>query len=246
MIIKRLLRFMLFLCLFTLSGCDSELVSNISERQANEIVALLEQNNIDAQKVKGDKGIFSVRVDKNYLSDSVELLNAYNLPSAEHVEVADQFPADSMVSTPLGERVRLISSIEQRLGQTIRELDNVTMARVHLSYPIKGDSDENPAPPSASVLIIYTNAINEAEYIDKIKRLIKNSLSSILYEDISVVIFKKNTVIRPSKPAQSMPVWIYPAGALFVLLFGLICVFFGFQRKKAQTKNDDVIESVQE
>ena len=239
-------KFFLILCLFTLSGCDTELVSNISERQANEIVALLEQNNIDAQKVKGDKGIFSVRVDKNYMSDSVELLHAYNLPSVDRIEVADQFPADSMVSTPLGEKVRLISSIEQRLGQTIRELDNVTTARVHLSYPIKGDADENPTAPSASVLIIYANTINEAEYIDKIKRLIKNSLSTIQYEDISVVIFRKNNVIRPSKPAPSTPVWAYAIAGVLVVIFVLICAFFGFQRKKIYTSRGDVKQDIQQ
>lgn len=228
-------KFILFICLFTLSGCDSELVSNLSERQANEIIALLEQNNIDAQKVKGDKGIFSIRVDKNYMSDAVGFLNTYNLPSADHIEIADQFPSDAMVSTPLGEKVRLISAIEQRLGQTILEIDNVTSARVHLSYPITADTNEIIVPPSVSVLLIYKNTVNEAEYIDKIKRLIKNSLSTIKYEDISVVIFKKIDTIRPSKPVQSPPVWVFAVfGLLTVSVFILIILFF-FRRKNITT-----------
>jgi len=236
---KLLCNFFLILSLFLLSGCDTELVSNLSERQANEIVALLEQNNIDAHKIKGEKNIFSVRVDQSYMSDSIELLNAYDLPSADHVEIADQFPADSMVSTPLGEKVRLISSIEQRLGQTILELDNITTARVHLGYPIKGDSDENSTTPSASVLIIYKNAINEAEYIDKIKRLIKNSLSTIQYEDISVVIFKKGEVIRPSKLHSSISQWIYPiAGLLIILLCAGSASFYFYRRKIGTIKSD--------
>ncbi|POT59516.1 EscJ/YscJ/HrcJ family type III secretion inner membrane ring protein [Citrobacter amalonaticus] len=241
MIRKLYPRVFLILCLFILSGCDSELVSNISERQANEIIALLEQNNIDAQKIKGDKGVFSVRVDKGYMSDSIELLNTYNLPSADHVEIAGQFPSDSMVSTPLGEKVRLISAIEQRLGQTIQELDNITTSRVHLSYPLKGDSDESLIPPSASVLLIYKNAINEAEYIDKIKRLIKNSLSTIQYEDISVVIFKKGDAIRPSKAAQSTPEWVFAVAGLLAVS---VCVFFAlflFRQRKtiAHAKDSD-------
>lgn len=240
MIRKLLPRLFLILSLFMLSGCDSELISNLSERQANEVIALLEQHNIDAQKIKGDKGVFSVRIDKNYMSDSIELLNAYNLPSKDRVEIADQFPADSMVSTPLGEKVRLISAVEQRLGQTLRQLDNVTLARVHLSYPISGDSGENSEPPSASVLLIYKNAINEAEYIDKIKRLIKNSLSTIQYENISVVIFKKDDVIKPGKVAPSRPEWIYAVVGVVVMLMGLLLAFFYLYRRKtlAQGKND--------
>ncbi|MBJ3591419.1 type III secretion inner membrane ring lipoprotein SctJ [Salmonella enterica subsp. enterica serovar Saintpaul] len=228
-------KFILFICLLALSGCDSELVSNLSERQANEIVALLEQNNIDAQKVKGDKGIFSIRVDKNYMSDAVDLLNTYNLPSAEHIEIADQFPSDAMVSTPLGEKVRLISAIEQRLGQTILEIDNVTSARVHLSYPITADTNENIVSPSVSVLLIYKNTVNEAEYIDKIKRLIKNSLSTIKYEDISVVIFKKSDTIRPSKPVQSIPVWIFAVFGLLTVSVLILIVLFFFRSKNITT-----------
>ncbi len=228
-------KFILFICLLGLSGCDSELVSNLSERQANEIVALLEQNNIDAQKVKGDKGIFSIHVDKNYMSDAVDLLNTYNLPSAEHIEIADQFPSDAMVSTPLGEKVRLISAIEQRLGQTILEIDNVTSARVHLSYPITADTNENIIPPSVSVLLIYKNTVNEAEYIDKIKRLIKNSLSTIKYEDISVVIFKKIDTIRPSKPVQSTPVWVFAVFGLLTVSVLILIVLFFFRGKNITT-----------
>ncbi|EMF0717719.1 type III secretion inner membrane ring lipoprotein SctJ [Citrobacter freundii] len=241
MITNLLPKFFLFVCLFALSGCDSELVSNLSERQANEVVALLEHNNIDAQKVKGDKGVFSIRVDKNYKSDAVNLLNTYNLPSAEHIEIADQFPSDAMVSTPLGEKVRLISAIEQRLGQTILEIDKVTSARVHLSYPISGDNDENIVPPSVSVLLIYKDSVNEAEYIDKIKRLIKNSLSTIKYEDISVVLFKKSNSIRPSKVVQSTPVWAFAGFGLVTILLCILFIVFFFRRRNnnAITQNSN-------
>ena len=145
-----------------------------------------------------------------------------------------------MVSTPLGEKVRLISAIEQRLGQTIRELENGTVARGHLSYPIIGDSNEATEPPSASVLLIYKNAINEAEYIDKIKRLIKNSLSTIQYEAISVVIFKKSDSIRPSKSTQSTPEWIFAAIGLLVVLLCISLVWlYTYRRKTAAQIKDD-------
>lgn len=234
MIRKLLAKFLLIASLFTLTGCDTELISNVSERQANEIIALLEQNNIDAQKIRGDKGVFSIRVDKNYMSDSVELLTAHNLPSAEDVEIADQFPADAMVSTPLGEKARLISAVEQRLGQTIRELDNVTTARVHLSYPLEGNSDAQALPSSVSVLIIYKNAINEAEYIDKVKRLVKNSISNIQYENISVVIFKRTDTIKPSKPAPSTPSWLVIAAGLLIVILCAIFVIFIFSFKEGK------------
>lgn len=198
MIRANTLRFFMILTFFLLSGCKSELISNVTERQANEVIALLQENNIDASKLKGEKGVFSVNVEQAYMNRAIELLNTYNLPSSEKVEIAQQFPVDAMVSTPLGEKARLISAIEQRLGQSMLLLENVTSAKVHLSYPIEDDSDEPSNPRTASVLIIYENTIDEAEYTEKIKRLVKNSMNDINYENISVVLFKRKTAMDVS------------------------------------------------
>nr|WP_318383156.1 type III secretion inner membrane ring lipoprotein SctJ [uncultured Enterobacter sp.] len=238
---KSISKIVLLLTLMVLSGCKSELISNVTERQANEIVSRLQQNNIDAQKVKGEKGVFSVSVDPDYMSTAIELLNTYNLPSNDRVEIAQQFPADAMVSTPLGEKARLISAIEQRLGQSLLELANVTSSRVHLSYPTQGDDNEGENGNTASILVIYEDKVNEAEYIDKIKRLVKNSMNNINYENISVVLFKKSAPIKVSKAPTAKADWLYGVlgllSAMVVILIGYLLFSFKGNLRVSRDKN---------
>lgn len=199
----------LLLIIFFLCGCNEKLADQLSERQANEIVTLLEANNIDARKADSGKGKYSIQVASESLASATTLLTAYKLPSAEDIEISQQFPADAMVSTPLGEKARLISAIEQRLGQTLQELENVTSARVHLSYPGISPEDNESSSMVASVLIMYRGTIDEAGYADKIRRFIKNGLQDMHYENISVVMFRQSMPLQSKKITSAYPVWGY-------------------------------------
>lgn len=233
----------LLLLVFLLCGCNEKLVDQLSERQANEIVTLLASNNIDAFKVDSGKGKYSIQVSSESLASATVLLTAYNLPSADDIEISQQFPADAMVSTPLGEKARLISAIEQRLGQSLQELEHITSARVHLSYP--GISPENNDSSSmvASVLITYQGTIDETAYTDKIRRFIKNGLQDMHYENISVVMFRQSTPLKLVSIKPSYPVWGYTviiASSVILLFLILIGVFWNrislrfFSKKEAE------------
>lgn len=82
-------------------------------------------------------------------SASVELLGIYNLPSRPRVEIAQMFPADSLISSPLAEMSRLYSAIEQRLEQSLMTLEGVTSAQVHVSYTF--DSGSNGRKKSLNI-----------------------------------------------------------------------------------------------
>lgn len=219
----------LMLLMFLLCGCNEKLADQLSERQANEIITLLESNNIDAFKVDGGKGKYSIQVSSESLASATVLLTAYNLPSAEDIEISQQFPADAMVSTPLGEKARLISAIEQKLGQSLQELEHITNARVHLSYP--GISPENNDSSSmvASVLITYQGTIDEAAYSDKIRLFIKNGLQDMHYENISVVMFRQSAPLKLVSIRPSHPLWGYTviiACSVLLLFLILLGVFW--------------------
>jgi type III secretion protein J len=70
----------LLLLIFLLCGCNEKLADQLSERQANEIITLLESNNIDAFKVDSGKGKYSIQVSSESLASATVLLTAYNLP----------------------------------------------------------------------------------------------------------------------------------------------------------------------
>lgn len=219
----------LLLLVFLLCGCNEKLSDQLSERQANEIITLLESNNIDAFKVDSGKGKYSIQVSSDTLASATVLLTTYNLPSADDIEISQQFPADAMVSTPMGEKARLISAIEQRLGQSLQELEHITSARVHLSYP--GISPENNDSSSmvASVLITYQGTIDESAYTDKIRRFIKNGLQDMHYENISVVMFRQSAPLKLVSIKSSYPIWGYTviiASSVLLLVLILLGVFW--------------------
>ncbi|WP_279607840.1 type III secretion system inner membrane ring lipoprotein SctJ [Burkholderia ambifaria] len=188
------------LCVFALSACEVDLLTGITQRQANEVIAQLERHNIDATKREQGKGTFAIQVHEQSFADAVSLLEALELPSQEDLRIADLFPADSLVSTPGAQRVRLISGMEQRLEQTVRSIDHVLSARVHASYPM-ADDERNPPPMHLSMMVNYDGPVDDAMLVEKLRQIAKNSFESLNYENISVVVFhteRARAVLRPA------------------------------------------------
>ncbi len=86
-----------------------------AQQQANEVVAVLQRNNIGVTKQDNGKSGYSVKVARVDFPAAVDLLNLYSLPSRPRLEVAELFPADSLVASPRAEKARLYSALEQRL-----------------------------------------------------------------------------------------------------------------------------------
>ena len=66
-----------------------------------------------------------VQVGPRDLPEAIELMQRNDLPSAPRSQVSAAFPADSLVSTPLLERARLITAVEQRLEESLQLIDGV-------------------------------------------------------------------------------------------------------------------------
>ncbi|MGS9164624.1 EscJ/YscJ/HrcJ family type III secretion inner membrane ring protein, partial [Salmonella enterica subsp. enterica serovar Infantis] len=72
------------------------------------------------------------------------------------VEIAQLFPADSLVSSPRAEKARLYSASEQRLEQSLQTMEGVLSARVQISYDIDaGEKGRPPNPVHLSALAVY-------------------------------------------------------------------------------------------
>jgi len=231
--------FFLLLCLI-LTACDQELLKSLDQRQANEVLAVLQQANITAKKQDGGKLGYSINVPQADFAKSVELLKTNDLPSKARVEIAQMFPADSLATSPRAEKARLYSGIEQRLEQSLLVLPSVIKSRLHISYDVESSaSRQETAPAHVSVLVVYRNADDEAVLINQIKRFLKNSLQSVNYDDISVVLAKGNVetmIAMPTAEKQFVysPELVTAAGVAMLALIGLIV--FGFKKLLAPTK----------
>ncbi|MET3108416.1 type III secretion system YscJ/HrcJ family lipoprotein [Oxalobacteraceae bacterium GrIS 2.11] len=210
-----------------LAACDQELLKGLDQRQANEVLAVLQQANIPAKKVDGGAKLgYAIQVDPADFSKAVQLLKTNDLPSKSRVEIADMFPADSLATSPRAEKARLYSGIEQRLEQSLLVLPSVVKARLHISYDVESSASRQQAAPShLSVLVVYRSTDDESALINNIKRFLKNSLPSVNYADISVVLAKANPEqqIIPDAPQPQF----YGSTQFFAALGGLLLIIAG-------------------
>lgn len=236
----------LLLC-FLLTACDQELLKGLDQRQANEVLAVLQQANINVKKQDGGKVGYSIQVAPADFAKSVELLKTNDLPSKPRVEIAQMFPADSLATSPRAEKARLYSGIEQRLEQSLLVLPAIVKARLHISYDVESSAARQQAAPShLSVLVVYRDASDEAVLINQIKRFLKNSLQSVNYDDISVVLAKGSTetVITPQFVEPHFiytPDFIIAAAAGLLMIIGL-CIYFLRNSLGGYKKKPDVLQ----
>lgn len=146
----------LMLALGLLVGCSREVLYNkLDEQQANEVVAALLNNGIDADKRAVDRGDgWQVVLDRHDMPAAVAVLRDAGLPHQSTDNISQMFKKDGFVSSPLEDKQRFIYAREQQLGHTLRQFDGVVDAYVYLSIPDKSPLDDKPASGSASVVII--------------------------------------------------------------------------------------------
>ncbi|HGJ5899425.1 type III secretion system inner membrane ring lipoprotein SctJ [Arsenophonus apicola] len=220
----------LILLLLLLTGCnEQELLKNLDQNQANEVIALLQQNNIDAYKKESAKSGYIIYIEKEDFIPAVDLINRYGLPRKPRLEIAQMFPSDSLVSSPLAEKARLYSGIEQRLAQSLHSIEGIVTAHVHISYELNSVESKKEHKYHVSALIKYNDTIKDVNLlINDIKRFLKNSVNGVSYDDISVVTTEMEQInrlklISHHQGTTSSFIWLFFANIFIILI---ICFLF--------------------
>jgi len=185
------------LCAATLllGACSNqELYTQLSERQANEMVAVLRSAGIEADKTVRE-GKFSVTTSRSDFSQAVRTLNAQGYPRDSFDSMGKVFKREGFVSSPLEERARLMHAMSQEISNTIANIDGVITARVHLVVPERNPLVDKLQPAAAAVFIKHRADRNLASQTAQIKALVVNSIEGLSYDNVTVALF----------PAEGMP-----------------------------------------
>ncbi|MDR2419950.1 MAG: type III secretion inner membrane ring lipoprotein SctJ [Puniceicoccales bacterium] len=183
----------LVLSLLALAGCGkTDLYTTLPEKEANEIISLLAQQNIPAQKMEGKEGAFVVKVSVPDFAKSVDLLNAHGYPRVKYQTIGQVFAKAGLVSSPLEERARFMYALSEDISATLCDIPGVLTARVHLVLPENDPYTEVVVPSSAAVCITYRPDANLEDYIKEIKYLVTNSIEGLEYDRVSVALFPAN------------------------------------------------------
>jgi type III secretion protein J len=204
---------------------QTAVLEGLDERQANDVVATMLRQNITASKTANGKAGYAVTVDQANLVQAIDIVREHDLPRAPRGQVSDAFPADAMISTPLSEKARLLSAVEQRLEESLSVLDGVRSARVHVSYDGvdegTGVSRRTSRAKHVAVVLLHEPGVHEQTLVQNAKRFLRNAFEDLSYDDVSVVLATANPsrVLAVTPSSQALHGWLL--GAL-VCALGLL------------------------
>ena len=191
--------------LLLLAACgEQDLYAGLSQRQANEMTALLREAGIEADKESREAGSFAVVAPRARFAEAIEVLKANGYPRDGYDSLGQVFKKEGFVSSPLEERARLSHALSQEIANTIASIDGVVVARVHLSVPERDPLAEKVTPSSASVFIKHRPGVDLSARQGQIKALVVNALPGLPYDNVTVALF----------PAEAAPARARPADAL--------------------------------
>jgi type III secretion protein J len=192
--------------LLFLAGCKVGLYSNLNEQEANEIVAALSAEGLDASKERQEGNSWQVQVDEGRLGRALDILRTQGLPHDRYASMGDVFQKQGLVSTPSEERMRYIYAVSQELSQTLRNVDGVVTARVHVVIPANDPLSDKIRPSSAAVFIKHRPDVDLRLLAPAVKEMVAHSIEGLTHEQVSLSLFEaRRAVDAPSSGGAGMP-----------------------------------------
>jgi type III secretion protein J len=227
--------------LFALSGCSKAITSEVSERDATEIVVALKSYGISSSKSSSDGKKWAVSVSPGDWPDASQVMFSAGLPRAEHPGFSELMKKDSLVSSPNAERAKMLYAMGNELSKSLQDIDGVISARVHLVVPEKDPFKEKPRPSSASVLIKHSAELKPAELEQPIRNFISRSAEGLTAETVSVTFVPARMPWSTRTQGQSnwTSNWMSNPAVGILAALALACIavagYFVFTKKNRQT-----------
>ena len=187
------------LCLVA-AGCGSGavIVNDLDEREANEMIVLLNRHDIDAQKIANVSGTggsqtvtWNLSVPSSKRIESLSTLNVNGLPRRRSPTLLELFSKQGLVSSQMEEDVRYQAGLADQIANTIRKIDGVLDTDVQLSIPqqdaIPGQTETKPV--TASVYVKHSGVLDDPNrHLEiKIKRLVSGSIPGLSFDNVTVI-----------------------------------------------------------
>jgi type III secretion protein J len=184
-----------------LTSCSVPIAANLDEADANQAVTLLEQSSVTASKERDPEheGRYRITVLNADAATAIGLLSRESLPPRAAPGVLEALGEGSVIPSRLAEQARWTAGVAGDLERSLRSLDGVLTARVHLAVPVKDslEIDAEPEKPSASVLLRYRN-VNPPIAAAEVQRLVAGAVTGLKPEQV-------NVVMTPSPAARLTP-----------------------------------------
>lgn len=171
-----------------LVSCDANLVSGVSEPQANRMIAALHTASIAADKsqVGTEDDNFVVTVARADLGKALAVIGGQGLPDAPSAGLAEVYADQGLVPSPSEDAAKLSRALSGELAQTLSSMSGVIAARVHIA-PTAPATPRGPVETSrASVFLrVEPNAKIAAE---QVQTLVAGATPRLAREHVEVII----------------------------------------------------------
>ena len=180
-----LISFFVYLATKLNTGDYAVLYTDLEMEDAKQIVQHLETANIKYRLTKNGTEILVPEEDVNKMRIDTADLAMASKGSNVGYEIFDN--TDALGSTNFVQNVNLIRALEGELARTIRSVDHIKSARVHLVLPKREMFSREEQMPTASVVIKTDGGKLSLESIHSIQQLIAAAVPKLDVKNVSIV-----------------------------------------------------------
>lgn len=202
MVFKTKFKFIFLLIIFTaLTGCKQKLYGDLDEFHANDMVYVLANNGIHAERNVVD-GKYSILVDESKIPEAIRVLKAEGYPKRTFSSLGTIFNDSNLINTTFQEHARFVYAISEELAESITNIPGVSEARVHIMLPqVSQITNKRNSNPSASIFIYAEEMLDSGNITSVVKDMVTHAVDNMKYENVAVAIFETKISSAP----QSMP-----------------------------------------
>jgi type III secretion protein J len=172
------------------AACTVPVAANLDEGDASEAVVALEKSGVASEKERDPEheGTYRVVVTRDDAATALRVLSAEGLPPHAAPGVLDALGKGSLVPSRLSEHVKVVTGTSGDLERSLRAIDGVVSARVHLAVPPRDPLalGEKAPPATASVLIRHQGPTPPLAAFD-VQRLVAGAVPGLQAENVSIV-----------------------------------------------------------
>ncbi len=195
------------------SACSNmPIYHDLTENEANEILVVLQDNHIEAKKIREEKSqqiSWSVEVSTRDAAAARKVLVENNLPHKRELGFSGICKEKGLIPTPQEEKCRRILALKGEIINSLSRIAGVIESDVVLNMPeiseFATETQGAKRPTASAVLRIRKNAEGMELTESKIQRFISNSVENLDPRDVSVVITYVESSLDAQKGARPSP-----------------------------------------
>lgn len=242
---KKIKLIIIIILIILSENCSVKIKEGLTEEQADEILVLLQSYGIKSEKSEygsNQSKKYSILVPKESAEKAWRILKDNDLPSENEKGIDDIFNRNRLIPTTTEERALYLKALQGELAKTLKTIDGVIQARVHLVLPEDSlfPNDEVAYEPKAAVFIKYSLKEDGSIPFDinEIKSLVANSVKGLKSKNVEIVAkeisnpFKQNnyqlTEFGPLKITKDTAKYfkIFCLVNFIIYLFLFLIIFF--------------------